>query len=392
MLRKIEKFYKKAVLKYQGGILAKAKVMFGHRFVLKFVSCLKKFFVRVTDNVSFENNIVILENKVISASNWKLKSKYEQVYRIQNVATYSSFLANRQILDSQTFEHRKFCPYRITVISSIYRPGKFFDSFLGNLLEQTIFSQTEFVLVLVDPIDSELQIAKSFVETFPNVRLEIEKSRISIYDAWNRAILQASSAFITNMNVDDIRSPDSLEKQVSFMENHKWADVGYADFYYLLDKELDWTSIENIGERSNVPPASLIGMACFGINPPHNGPIWRRDLHDRFGLFDEKLKSAGDYEFWMRIISMGACFLKMPETTIGYFLNPNGMSTNVNSPSTGEENDLQIEYRRILGEKIGAFKSTSKIPLPSEIEKFPWLYADVVTEDFLNYLGGKQVE
>ncbi len=359
-------------------------------FVLlrKIALYLKKLFKEVGKNGLFENVNVILENKVISPSSWSTKSSYEQRSRTQNIAKYSSYIESKKNIIFETSLRERDRPYRITVISSIYRPGEYFDSFLGNLTEQTIFFDTEFILVLVDPTNDELLIATSFALTFPNVRLEIEETRISIYEAWNRAVLVANSTFITNMNVDDIRSSDSLEKQVCFMESHTWADVGYADFYYMLDKKLDWTSITRVGAKSNVPSASLIGMAWFGINSPHNGPIWRKDLHDRFGLFDSKWKSAGDYEFWMRVISQGACFLKMQETTVGYFLNPHGMSTHSNSPSTGEEVELQNQYRNLMEYKIDEIRSTYKIPLPPEIERSPWKYADMITEDVLNYLGG----
>lgn len=388
MLRKIEILCKVAFIGSKSRLLNKYGDSQALILFKKFALYSKKCLGDVEKTISLGHEIVILENKVISPTIWSGKSSHEQSSRTQNIVKYSSYTEDKKNVRFQTPSGERDKPYRITVISSIYRPGEYFDSFLGNLTEQTIFFDTEFVLVLVDPTEDELIIATSFALTFPNVRLETEKTRISIYEAWNRAILLASSTFITNMNVDDVRSSDSLEKQVSFMENHTWADVGYADFYYLLDKRLDWTSISNIGAKSDVPLASLIGMAWFGINSPHNGPIWRRDLHDRFGMFESKLKSAGDYEFWMRAISQGACFLKMKETTVGYFLNPNGMSTNSNSPSTGEEVELQNQYRSLMELKIGAFRSIYKIPLPSEIEKFPWKYADVVTEDVLNYLGG----
>jgi hypothetical protein len=34
-------------------------------------------------------------------------------------------------------------------------------------------------------------------------------------------------------------------------------------------------------------------------------PVWRRSLHEKYGFFDGKMHSAGDYEFWLRLTSSG---------------------------------------------------------------------------------------
>ena len=178
------------------------------------------------------------------------------------------------------------------MISSIYRPGHLFDFFLGNLIEQSIFDHTEIVLILVDPSDPEILLAKNFATDHRNVVIEIVKSRITIYQAWNLAIKKSTAPFITNMNIDDLRSPDSLETQVTFMKEHPWVDIGYQDFYYMLDRDLDWTSVVNIGAKSMTTIVSLTELIYFGLNPPHNAPVWKRDLHAHIGYFDRRKKNS----------------------------------------------------------------------------------------------------
>jgi GT2 family glycosyltransferase len=64
--------------------------------------------------------------------------------------------------------------------------------------------------------------------------------------------------------------------------------------------------------------------------------MWRRDLHDQFGLFDETLKSSGDTEFWLRALAKGAKFVYYPEVTAVYFHNPEGLSSSLSSTGHGE--------------------------------------------------------
>jgi hypothetical protein len=238
-------------------------------------------------------------------------------------------------------------------------------------------------MVLVDPIDSETKLAEQFADRYANVILEIVETRISIYSAWNIAIAKCSTPFITNMNIDDIRSVDSLEVQLNYMKSHPWVDVGYQDFFYLLDKDLDWTSIANIAAVSQSPPVTLSELVWFGINSPHNGPIWKSELHARFGLFDERLRSAGDYEFWIRVVSQGGVFAKMSKPTVGYFLNPDGMSTSIDSPSTEEEIAVREKYRSKI-----KLKSDVLPAIYTEIRSAsnPWDGAEELTEKALDKL------
>ena len=324
--------------------------------------------------------LIIMGRPVMSQEVWGKRKIIEKKKRSQSIPNYSPGIpknesANLLQVDAENSE--------LGVIASIYRPGDLLSAFLGNLEEQSIFKLTQVVLVLVDPKSSEIEMINSFCAKYRNVELVIFEQRLTIYEAWNVAIRLTNSDFLTNMNIDDLRSPDSLEIQLQFMLDRPWADVGYQDFYYMWDRDLDWTSIVNVGALSELPPVTLLELAWFGVNPPHNAPIWRRELHARFGEFDGNLKSAGDYEFWLRICSKGANFVKIPISTVGYYINPKGMSTSSESPSVYEEKILQEKYRSLIE------TSSSTIPslkLKNRFASAPWDAAEILTEKVLNEL------
>ena len=344
-------------------------------------SILTNLLVKKTQEPVPDLGLVMMGNPVISKSDWDKKKKYELSRREQCVPLFTLMsIGSYPKTQTQALSNIK---YEVSVIVSIYRSGELLDSFLGNLREQSIFEKAEVMLVLVDPTNQERELCTKFAELNASVKIEVVNTRISIYSAWNLAIKRCSSPYITNMNIDDMRSSDSLEIQVKFMQSHPWIDVGYQDFFYLLDRDLDWVSMVNIGARSQTPAVTLTELAWFGINPPHNAPIWKRDLHLRFGLFDENLRSAGDYEFWMRIVSQGGIFAKMPESTVGYFINPDGMSTSVESPSTQEEQKLQVKYRSMINLKSTAIP---EISLDENYLNHPWDGAEVLTEIVLDKL------
>jgi glycosyltransferase involved in cell wall biosynthesis len=63
--------------------------------------------------------------------------------------------------------------------------------------------------------------------------------------------------------------------------------------------------------------------------------MWRRRLHDEYGLFDPFMKSAGDYEFWLRVCFKEK-FLHIPETLGLYLLSPSSVQ-NSNSRLSAQE-------------------------------------------------------
>jgi hypothetical protein len=335
--------------------------------------------------MSFENKkrlgsteeLIIMGRPVMSQEVWGKRKILENKKRRQSIPYYSPDSPKNESakLPQQYAENSQ-----LGVIVSIYRPGDLLLVFLGNLEEQSIFELTQVVLVLVDPKSSEIEMINSFCAKYRNVELVIFEQRLTIYEAWNVAIRLTNTNFLTNMNIDDLRSPDSLEIQLQFMLDRPWADVGYQDFYYMWDRDLDWTSVVNVGALSELPPVTLLELAWFGVNPPHNAPIWRRELHERFGEFDENLKSAGDYEFWLRVCSKGANFVKILISTVGYYINPKGMSTSSESPSVYEEKILQERYRSLIE------TSSTVIPnltVKNRFTSVPWDAAEMLTQKAL---------
>ena len=222
-----------------------------------------------------------------------------------------------------------------SVICSIYKPGNHLVPFISNLVEQSVFPQVEVIIVLVQPTPLEERLLRVFSNDYPNIKLIVENDLISIYAAWNKAIANADSEFLTNMNVDDIRHSQSLEIQISDLANNPDLDVVYQDVYYAYSAIESWAEIERIGIRSHLPEVTLSVLAQ-GINAPHNAPMWRKRLHETVGLFDEDFKSAGDHDFWIRCAINSAVFKKSEFCHVGYFINPEGMSTKRHSPGTKE--------------------------------------------------------
>ena len=75
---------------------------------------------------------------------------------------------------------------------------------------------------------------------------------------------------------------------------------------------------------------------------PHNNPMWRKSYHDKYGEFDAKYRSAGDWELWLRGASQGSKFLKIPRVLGLYYFSPTGISTNPENFEWKREEEREV--------------------------------------------------
>jgi len=206
---------------------------------------------------------------------------------------------------------------RISVLVSTCNSERFIRGCLEDLEAQTIASQLEIIVVDSGSEQNEGAVVKEFQQRQKNI-VYLRTERETLYGAWNRAIAMARAPYLTNANTDDRHAPDALEKMAAVLDQQPAADVVYSNCAVTQTPNATFGSVPSCG-YFRWPPFDrrLLFSVCF-IGPQ---PMWRRSLHDQFGLFDAQLTSAGDYEFWLRICQR-ARFVHLPETLGLYLEHP----------------------------------------------------------------------
>lgn len=235
---------------------------------------------------------------------------------------------------------------RVSIICSLYRGQSYIDRYLRNMVEQERFEECELIVIDAASPDGEHETIRQFAREFRNIRYHRCQDRIGIYEAWNLAVGMSSGEFLTNANLDDSRHSASIRLLCDTLDSHDDLDVVYSDCLYSLVPYLPWPVAEAMNFRSNLPEITTRNLLEF--NSPHCAPMWRRSLHDRFGLFDETFRSAGDWEFWLRCAQGGATFEKIEPPIVQYYQNPSGISTSMDSPAIAEEEEIRTMYRDLL--------------------------------------------
>ena len=235
---------------------------------------------------------------------------------------------------------------KVSVLCSLYRGRAFIDEYLHNIVEQEDFTECELIVIDAASPEGEHEIIRAYAREHPNIRYHRCSERIGIYAAWNLAVEMSSGEYLSNANVDDSRHPASLRMFREALDESPEVDVVYSDCLYSLLPHVPWPTAEVIGLRSELPPITTRNLLEF--NSPHCAPMWRKSLHERFGMFDDEFRSAGDWEFWLRCARGGAVFEKIEPPLVQYFQNPKGISTSIDSPASREENRIRSMYRDLL--------------------------------------------
>lgn len=259
----------------------------------------------------------------------------------------------------------------VSILTSLYKGGDYIRSFLENITSQTIFrDHCELIIIDACSPQNEGKVIKEFQRDFPNIVYKRCDTRIGIYEAWNIAARLARGRYCTNANLDDCRRSDSLEIQAAILDSLPFVDVAYQEVLYSFEGQIPFEEIEAHDLRTALPVVSHYNLMEF--NSPHNAPMWRKSLHDDVGDFDQMLKSAGDYDFWMRCLIKGKTFYKSNAAHVGYYVNPEGLSTRTDT--RGVEEGWAISrayYREIISplltaahdEFIGMLEQVADVPV-----------------------------
>jgi len=214
---------------------------------------------------------------------------------------------------------------RVSIITSIFKSESFIEHFLHDVSRQTILSECEILLLNASSPENEEKIILEFQKVFPKntIYKKLDK-RYSIYETWNMGADMASSDIITNWNTDDRRTYNSLELQVKEFEKDPTLDVCYGP---TLTTYVPNEFTEDCRERSGFGCFEATLESMLANNSPHCLPMWRKDLHARFGYFNTGYPIAGDYEMWLRALVGGAKFKIINKLIGSYYRNPTGSSS-----------------------------------------------------------------
>lgn len=225
---------------------------------------------------------------------------------------------------------------KVSALASCYRAERFLPAFLENCAAQTIADTAEIVLVHNDPTPEELTLVGDFTEQYPGLITHIVTEREGFARSMNRAVQAAAGEYLCVWNVDDLRTPQSLEKMADLLDQFPSVGFTYGD-YRIVER---WRATKGVDV---VPPA--VYDAREFVRGMHLGPffMWRRLGNEDIGGWDEQFAVASDFDFAIRLALSGEG--RKADGLLGYYLNDwSGLSTSPSGPQPTEATAIMIRY------------------------------------------------
>ena len=194
----------------------------------------------------------------------------------------------------------------ISVVMPVHNALPFLDQSIRSILEQTL-RDFEFVILDDASTDGSVELLREWSLRDKRIHLHESKKRLGLSGSSNAVVSKASAPIVARMDADDIAHPDRLRRQ--------------------------WNIIEGR------PDVAVIGTLCNGIDAsgrvvrprdrwrlvrrsvyipfPHGSAMFRRDVFDQVGGYDETSDGGEDQDLFLRMAARGRV-LTLPDVLYSY--------------------------------------------------------------------------
>ncbi len=235
---------------------------------------------------------------------------------------------------------------------------------------QSIISQTahnfEWIVIDGGSTDGTVEILNKYKD---KITLFISEKDSGIYNAMNKGIKKASGDWLLFLNGGDcFAGTDIIEKFIALNGVYQYADIIYGDVNLI---NLDGT------KKIKKYAYPLTKAYFFSSTLNHQSVFIKRDLFEKYGLYNEDYKIISDWEKWIVFIINNCKFMKWEYVISDFYTG--GISSKKLSLLNQEINDVNQKYF-IAGDLEGHFYQGKKYGLL--FNKIPLFYIKKKTNPF----------
>ena len=224
----------------------------------------------------------------------------------------------------------------ISVVMPVHNALPFLAESIRSILEQTL---TDFEFVILDDAstDGSGELLQEWARRDSRIQLHLSEKRLGLSGSSNAVVAKARAPIVARMDADDIAHPDRLRRQWNIIDGRQ--DVAVVG---TLCNGIDASGRE-------VRPRDrwrLVRRSVY-IPFPHGSAMFRRNVFDQVGGYDEKSLGGEDQDLFSRMAAQGRV-LTLPDVLYSYRYHSNN-ATLFNGTRAVDENHSQN------GNALGAF-------------------------------------
>ena len=191
---------------------------------------------------------------------------------------------------------------KVSIITATYNSAAHIATCLASVNSQT-HKNIEHIIVDGASTDNTLEIIKATPNRVAKIISEPDKG---IYDAMNKGIKLATGDIIGILNSDDFYASNTIIETIVKTFQEKNVDSVFGN--------LDFVASDNTEKviRHWKCTSFIRGSFAKGWHPPHPTFFVKREVYEKYGIFDTSLNVSADFELMLRMLErhqISTCFI-----------------------------------------------------------------------------------
>jgi len=226
---------------------------------------------------------------------------------------------------------------KVSVVIPLYNQKEFVGEAIESVLNQS-YSNIEIIVVNDGSTDHPSEVLEKYKK---DIKLINQKNK-GLAAARNTGIKNSSGEYIQLLDADDFLDKKKIEFQLEFNESQK-ADVSYCEISS-YDNDSGRSLLRNVGKVKDM--FSHLFNFWYTYPLPVHSLLIKKEIFERFGLFDQDLKAVEDRYYFGKLAFSGVTF---------YYFNFMGGFRRLHSRNMNKDKILIIEniilyYNKIIDE------------------------------------------
>ncbi len=200
---------------------------------------------------------------------------------------------------------------QISVVMPVHNAVPFLDHSIRSILEQTL---TDFEFVILDDAstDGSSELLQEWSRRDARISLHRSNEKLGLSGSSNAVVAKARAGIVARMDADDVAHPDRLQRQWDVLAgNPDIAVVG------TLCNGIDATGPE-VRPRDRWRLLRRSALIPF----PHGSAMFRRDVFEQVGGYDQKSDGGEDQDLFLRMAARGSV-VTLPDILYSYRYHAN---------------------------------------------------------------------
>jgi glycosyltransferase involved in cell wall biosynthesis len=223
----------------------------------------------------------------------------------------------------------------VSIIIPNYNCKPYLAKAISSVVKQTRVN-IEIIVIDDGSSDGSVKWLKAAKQTFNEIKI-IEQQNAGVVNARNTAIAEAQADYIAFLDADDYWSEDKLSTQINYMKNNPRCALTFTNYMHvdeqytpIVDCFTFWPEfLKKINPHHSgyQPLKSAFNVLLYANVIGTSSVVVKREAINHVGGFDTSLKSASDWDCWLKIAYIGEVAFSSA-CSMGYLMRQNSITAN----------------------------------------------------------------